>query len=133
MKINVRPDLEKVRSMKGIIEGRLSFIRNFKGKVFATVICENYYEVIKELAVALFLCKGVKFIGEYSHKELIGEVVKLIGLGGSYSVFLDDLRSRRNGSLYYGEGFEDIYLKNNEDKIINIIKKIKVALDEELK
>ena len=133
MRINVRPDLEKVRSMRGIIKGRLDFIKEFKRKVFATVICENYYEVVKELAVALFLCRGVKFVGEYSHKELIGEMVKLVGLDDSYSVFLDDLRARRNGSLYYGEGFEDIYLKNNEDKILHVIKELKVALNEKLK
>ena len=133
MKINVQRDLEKVRSMRGIINGRLDFIKEFKGKVFATVICENYYEVIKELAVVLFLCRGVKFVGEYSHKELIGEVINLVGLDDSVLIFLDDLRARRNGSLYYGEGFEDIYLGNNGDKIESIIKKLSGALDKELK
>ena len=39
---------------------------------------------------------------------------------------------RRNGSAYYGEPFEETYLRNNEDKIESVIKKIEIFLDKEL-
>ncbi len=132
MKIKVEKDIEKAKSIKEIVDSRLYFIKEVGKKSFPTIICENYYEVVKELATALFLCRGVKFIGEYAHKELIEGVVDLVGLDNSYLVFLDDLRMRRNGSLYYGEKFEDVYLKNNGDKIEFVIKKMLNVLDKEL-
>lgn len=133
MKIKIQADLEKANAIKNMIFDRKDFIKKFKDKVFTTIICENYYEVIKELSTALFLCKGIKFVGEYAHKELIEETIKLLDLDGSFLVFLDDLRVRRNGSLYYGEQFEDIYLKNNEPKIVLVIDKLENILEKELK
>ena len=131
MKLYIQPDLEKSRSMIKLVSKRKDFINKFKNKAFTTVICENYYEIIKELATALFLSKGIKFVGEYAHKELIEETIKFLNLETSYFVFLDDLRIRRNGSLYYGEPFEDIYLKNNENKIKFIISSVEKFLNKE--
>ena len=132
MKITIQPDLEKAGAIRNIIQSRKKFIKKYRGKIFTTIICENYYEVIKELATALFLSKGIKFVGEYSHKELIEETVKLMNLGNSLLVFLNDLRIRRNGSLYYGEQFEDNYLLNNEYKIVLVIKKLEILLEKQL-
>ncbi len=132
MKITIRPDLEKARAIKKMIQGRKKFVKDFNGKVFSTIICENYYEIIKELATALFLSKGIKFVGEYAHKDLISETIKLMNLDESFLVFLDDLRIRRNGSLYYGEEFKSSYLINNGNKLKFMIKKIEGYLDKEI-
>lgn len=133
MKIKIQPDFEKAKAIKEMIFSRKDFIKKFNGKVFTTILCENYYEIIKELSTALFLCKGIKFVGEYAHKDLIEEVVKLLGLDESFFIFLDDLRIRRNGSLYYGEQFEQNYLNNNEYKLKLVINKLESLLDKELK
>lgn len=132
MKIKIQPDLEKARSIKKMIISRKKFVKLYKDKVFATVICENYYEIIKELATALCLTKGIKFTGQYAHKKLIEELVKLVGFDESFLVFLDDLRIRRNGSLYYGKAFGDSYLKNNSEKIEVIIERIEKVLDKQV-
>lgn len=132
MKISIQPDIEKARAIVKLVANRQDFVSKFKGKAFTTIICENYYEIIKELAAALFLSKGIKFVGEYAHKELIEETVKFLSLEEYYLIFLDDLRIRRNGSLYYGEQFEDIYLKNNEYKIKFLINSIEKYLKKEL-
>ena len=132
MRVTIQKDLEKARSIVGMIRSRKAFVKSFKNKVFATVICENYYEIIKELATALGLSNGVKFVGEYAHKELIEYAVELVGLDGSFLVFLNDLRMRRNGSLYYGEEFGDNYLVNNGDKIELVIKKFEEFLDKQI-
>ncbi|MEK6914728.1 MAG: hypothetical protein AABW83_03700 [Nanoarchaeota archaeon] len=129
MKLSIQSDIEKARSIKKIVQERKDFIINFKRKVSTTIICENYYEIIKELATALFLCKGFKFVGDYAHKELIYEIVNLLNLEESYLVFLDDFRTRRNGSLYYGERFEKSYLDNNGDKMDILISKIEIGLN----
>jgi hypothetical protein len=132
MKVKISSDLEKARAIKKMIQSRKNFVENFKGKVFTTIICENYYEIIKELATALCLSKGFKFIGDYAHKELIEETVKMTGLDDSFLVFLDDLRIRRNGILYYGEQFGDNYLTNNVNKLERVIKKIEESLDKQI-
>lgn len=132
MKIKIQPDLEKAESIKKIIRERKEFIKSFRGKRFPTIICENYYEIIKELSTAIFLTKGIKFVGEYAYKELIEEIAKLLNFEEETLVFLNDLRIRRNGSLYYGEAFEELYLKNNEFKIEVVIEKIEKFLDNEI-
>jgi hypothetical protein len=132
MKINIQPDFQKAKGIKNVIKNRREFVREFQGKVFPTIICENYYEIIKELATALFLCKGVKFVGEFAHKELIDSTTNLLNLEESFLILLQDLRVRRNGSLYYGELFEESYLINNKNKIELIIQRIDKFLDKEL-
>ncbi len=132
MKIKIQPDLEKARSIKRMIVSRKKFVESCKKKVFVTIICENYYEIIKELGTALCLTKGMKFMGQYAHKELIEEMVKLVGFDESLLTFLDDLRIRRNGSLYYGEAFNDSYMENNEDKLETIIRRIEKVLDKQI-
>jgi hypothetical protein len=132
VKIKIQPDMEKAKGIRRLVRGRKHFVKSFKGEVFPTVICENYYEIIKELSTALFISKGVKFIGEYAHKELMQEIVKLLDLDSSFSAFLDDFRIRRNGSIYYGEQFEETYLENNISKIELVIKKIECYLDWEV-
>ena len=104
----------------------------FRDKVFPTIICENYYEIVKELATALFLSLGIKFVGEYAHKELMEETAKRLNLDASFLSFLNDFRARRNGSLYYGEPFEKNYLENNAERIEFLIKKIEEQLDKQL-
>jgi|SRR3989338_1996314 len=132
MKIEIQPDLEKARGIRKLIQGRKEFVHAYGGKIFPTVICENYYGVIKELATALFLSRGIKFVGEYAHKELIEETVKLLNLERSLLSFLNDFRIRRNGSLYYGEAFEKVYLENNREKIEFLIRKIEERLNKQL-
>jgi len=132
MKLSIQKDLEKARAIIELVEKRKEFVSSFKDKKFTTIICENYYEIIKELSTALFLSKGIRFIGEYAHKELIEETTKILNLEESYLVFLDDFRIRRNGSLYYGEQFENNYLENSENKIKFIINSIEKYLKNRL-
>lgn len=132
MKLNIQKDLEKAKAIVELVEKRKEFVNSFGNKKFTTIVCENYYEIIKELATALFLSKGIRFVGEYAHKELIEETIKILNLEELYLVFLDDFRIRRNGSLYYGEQFENNYLDNNENKIKFIINNIEKYLKKEL-
>jgi hypothetical protein len=60
-----------------------------------------------------------------SHKSLIN------WLENKYSTItdreielLDNLRKLRNGSLYYGEKINKLFLENNKDKIENLFKKL---------
>ena len=133
MKINIKPDKGKAKSIREIIKDRRKFVSTYGDKIYSTVICENYYEIIKELAVAIFLAKGNKFIGQYAHKELFEEMSNLFKFDSTIISFLEDFRTRRNGSMYYGQPFDKSFLDNHLPKILDIIKKLDMFLDHELK
>ena len=128
MKINVKPDIEKARSMLKMAENREETIELLKKTNFPTILVENYYEIVKELASAIFLLKGRTFIGTYAHKELISELETFNELDKGQIFLADNLRTLRNGSMYYGKQVEGEYIKNNEQKIKSLIKTLKEIL-----
>ena len=121
----VEKDEEKTSSIIETAGKRLAFIKsNEAAKENISFIVEGYYEIIKELLVALLLKNGLKssnhqclisfFYKEYSDYEFEVNLISQM----SY------LRNRLN---YYGEEIDfDFYDKNKEefDKIIDLIKKL---------
>ncbi|MFH1310799.1 MAG: hypothetical protein ABIH65_00130 [Nanoarchaeota archaeon] len=72
MIIKVFPDKEKAKSILKMANSREQFLKDMeKIKIYSTIITENYYEIIKELCIAVILTDGYKAIGENAHKELI--------------------------------------------------------------
>ena len=71
MIIKIAPDKEKAKSILGMCESREYMLGFMKKGGFPTVIAESYYEIIKELITSLLLIDGIKFIGDYAHKDLI--------------------------------------------------------------
>jgi len=133
MIIKITPDKEKVSSMRELIENREKFVVSIRKTEFPTILAENYYEIIKELATAILLLDGFKAIGEKAHKELIESLSKYKEFEEGEIVLLDDLRIKRNKSSYGGKQIDQSYLENKEEKILNIIKKMKSLLDERQK
>ena len=85
-------------------------------------IIEEYYEIIKELIIAIMYSDGYKTL---SHKMLI------IYLERNYNEFhkseiylLDEIRKLRNNIVYYGLKVEKDFLINHEKEIKSIIKKL---------
>ena len=119
----VFPDKEKVKSMLKLIEEREKFLQKSDIK-FPTIIAETYYEIIKELILALLLTRGLKPIGENAHREMIENLSKFKFL--EHEIFsLQDLRQRRNKSMYEGKQIDGTYIENNKADLILIIKKLK--------
>ena len=121
----IEKDEEKINSITNTAEKRLAFIKS-NDVTFDNVsfIVEGYYEIIKELLVAMLLKNGLKssnhqclisfFYKEYPDYEF---EVKLISQ-------MSYLRNRLN---YYGEKVDfEFYNKNKEefDKIIVLLKKL---------
>lgn len=116
----VQKDSIRAKALKEMAEERLSDIKK-ENKTYK--IIEEYYEIIKELITAIMYKNGFKTLG---HKELI------TFLEDNYSkVFIkeefkliDELRKMRHNIVYYGEKIDEIYLKNKEEKLKIIIKKL---------
>lgn len=133
MIIKVFPDKEKAKSILELIEQRENYVRNSNFEGFPTGKGENYYEILKELATILLLLNGAKATGENAHKELFDELAKRKFISEEERILAQDLRIKRNYSMYEGKKFKDIYLKNNEDKIKEIIFKLKEKINSNLK
>lgn len=97
---------------------------------FTTLLIEDYYEVIKELATAILNLEGYKTL---SHKTLF-EFLK-----GKYEVFtiseielMDELRKIRNRVVYEGFFIKSDYLKRNKAIIKTILLKFKKLVEEKI-
>jgi len=133
MIIKIKPDLEKVRSMLRLIENRENSISILDFKRFPTIIMESYYEIVKELSSALILLGGFKSVGENAHKDLIDFLSNYDIISEKDLVFIHDLRIKRNKSSYEGKMIDKSYLENNQKKILEIIKKLKLLINKKLK
>ncbi|MEK6887227.1 MAG: hypothetical protein AABW88_05340 [Nanoarchaeota archaeon] len=125
MIIKTAPDKERARSLFNMVKERETFTYSIDIEKFPTIVAESYYETIKELMTALSLYDGFKAIGENAHKDLIDYMSNYKELTQNEIFLIDDLRIRRNKSLYEGRKIEQSYVSNNKDKLISIINKLK--------
>lgn len=128
MIIKVTPDKEKVKSILQLTKEREDFVKTIDHQKFSTNACENYYEIIKELASALLLLDGFKTTGDNAHKDLIESLINYKEFTESDIIFMNDLRTKRNNSSYEGKKIEPVYLSNNKDRIIKIISLLKKSI-----
>ena len=133
MLLKVFPDKEKAKSLFNMALEREKIIPNLDKDILATISAENYYEIIKELATAILLSNGIKAVGENAHKEIISSLQKYAKCNDEEISILQDLRTKRNKSMYEGKQINYSYLNNNKDFLIKIIKKLKEVIKNNLK
>ncbi len=133
MIIKVKPDKEKVKSMLRLIKNREESISFLNSKKFSTLVTEMYYEIIKELSSALILLDGSRSVGENAHRDLINFLSKYNTISEKDLVFIHDLRIKRNKSFYEGRMIDEDYIKNRQKLIQEIIKKLKLLINNKLK
>lgn len=131
--IKIFPDKEKAESILKMVKSREQFLKDLeKMKAYPTIIAENYYEIIKELCMAIALAEGYKAIGENTYKDTIN-FVKKHDFSESEIEIMQDLRLRRNKSSYEGKTIEESYLINMKEDLLKIIFKLKKVLNSLLK
>lgn len=123
----IRKDPARAKSVFEIAKDRFGLINIYpKDKVYK--IIEEYYETIKEMIVSLMYLEGWKTL---SHIEMVNWLNKNYSLFSETEIkLIDNVRKLRNGTLYYGENINKIFLENNEKKIRQIVEKlIKIIKD----
>ena len=133
MIIKITPNKEKVKSMLKLIENREKFISSINIDEFSTIASENYYEIIKELSIALLSLHGIKTAGENAHKEIIECLKNYEDFPEEEIALLDDLRMKRNKSSYEGKQIDKSYIEEKKDKLMKIIEKLKKLIEEGIK
>lgn len=89
----------------------------------ATLIVEEYYEIVKELITALMSCDGWKTT---SHELLIGYLAKFYPeIDGAEISLIDQLRQLRNDIDYRGIMINPEYVERNKEAILDVIDVLK--------
>jgi hypothetical protein len=125
-------DIEKIRSMFKLALERYEIIQKLP-REFPTIIVETYYEVIKEFLSLILLSQGFRSVGDNAHKDLIDYFYDSKFLEDSKFFLLNDLRIKRNDSFYYGKPIDNIYLKNKEKQINEVVLELKKYIEEKIK
>tara|TARA_Y100000310_G_scaffold345857_1_gene471567 strand:- start:19762 stop:20184 length:423 start_codon:yes stop_codon:yes gene_type:complete len=127
----VKQDLEMARSILKMVEIRIKAVKMLNKEEFASLVIEDYYEIIKEIITALIAVDGYKTL---SHEVLIGFLKEFYDeFPESEILFIDQLRQLRNKIVYKGFFIESDYLNRNQDKIKEIVNKLKEILVSKLK
>jgi hypothetical protein len=126
----IRKDIERAKGIFHISKERYSLIEIYpKSKPFKLI--EEYYETIKEIILCLMYLEGIKTLSHVKMIEWFRENNKSIT--EKETNLIDTLRKLRNGSIYYGEISNKIFLDNNEKNIIKLINKLINFTEQKLK
>jgi len=126
----VRPDKGLARGILNMIEVRMKALKLKDRQEFASLIVEDYYEVIKEAITALMAINGYKTL---SHEVLIAYLKEFYpDFSDAEIMLMDQLRVLRNRIAYRGFFIAPDYVERNEAKMKAVTLKIKRALEEKL-
>lgn len=124
------PDKEKATSIFELAKHREEYVKSTDFSKFPTGKAENYYEIIKEFSSILLLLEGYKTMGENAHKEIFSFLLNRKIISEEESSIIQDLRIKRNYSMYDGKQINPAYLEAREIKINDIILKLKNLIKE---
>ncbi len=120
---NVEIDKEKIKSIIEITNSRLEFIKKIEiKKDNSSFIVEGFYEIIKELLVALLLSKGLR---SKNHQCLISYFYFNYPEYEPEAHLISQMSYLRNRLDYYGEAIDLEFYNKNKKEFINIINTIK--------
>lgn len=127
----VKPDTEMAKSLLKMIEVRMKALELKDRNEFASLVVEDYYEILKEAITALMAVDGYKTL---SHEVLIGYLKEFFPQFLEDEIALaDQLRQLRNKIAYKGFFITPDFLERNEMKIKKLVSRVVNALKEKLR
>jgi len=125
----VETDNQRIESLLEKTDLRLKRARNTKPDEKAvSLIVEDYYEIIKELLVALLLKNGLR---SNNHQCLISYFYRKNPNHEKEAYLISQMSFFRNRLDYYGESIPLEFYNKNKEEFENIIKIIKNLLNGE--
>lgn len=115
---NVAVDPEKISSLVEMAKRRLKFVKSIKTtKENVSFVFDDYYEIIKELLIALMLGKGMR---SRNHQCLFTFFAREFNYDAEVNM-IKQMNFLRNRLDYYGEPVEHAYFQENYKSFENII------------
>ena len=125
----VNPDKEKINSILKMCSVRLKFVEKQEvDDEIASLITEDYYEIIKELLTALLLNRGLK---SNNHECLISYFRKEYSKYEYETNIIHELKDIRNRITYDGIFVDKKYLMKNKLEFKHIINLLKDLVDKD--
>jgi hypothetical protein len=122
----VAPDREMAASILRMVEVRMKALEQRDRIEFASLVVEDYYEIIKECITAIMLIDGYKTL---SHEVLIGYLYEFFPEFSAPEIaLLDQLRIVRNKISYKGFFVEPDFLERNEKRMKELMLKTVATL-----
>lgn len=124
---NVEPDINKIKSILIMVSVRLGFLQKQKPtEREASLLVEDYYEIIKELLIALLLKNGLK---SDNHECLIAFFKENYPDYEYETNVIHELKNIRNRIDYDGIFVEKAYLDRNKLEFEHIIKLLQKLIE----
>ncbi len=122
-------DVERVNSLLKMCEVRERLLTNVVlDRETASVIAEDYYEIIKELLIALLLVKGFK---SSNHECLVAFFIYHFPSLEYEATILFELKNIRNRISYEGYFVDEVYVNRNRLEFTHIAELIRVEIEKE--
>ncbi|MBU4374836.1 MAG: hypothetical protein KKD69_08225 [Euryarchaeota archaeon] len=127
----IKPDRQMASAILRMIEVRMKALEELKGRrEFASLIVEDYYEIIKEALTALMAIGGYKTL---SHEVLIAYLKEFYPQFSDAEIGLaDQRRQTRNKIAYKGFFVAPEFVERNDAKMRELVIKITNLLREKL-
>lgn len=127
----VEPDIEKINSIRKMCSVRQRIVRSIPiDKETASVATEDYYEIIKELLIALLLSYGYK---SDNHECLVSFFKKQYQSYEYEAGIIHELKNIRNRITYDGIFVKKEYFDSNKLEFEHIIELLNKLVDEKIK
>ncbi len=124
MKRIVKKDLEKAKALQKMAKITLERLNSFDKLAYPSNTLEDYYNILHQLIETMSSKKGIKFSGDYAHKELIDWISKELKFTEQEKSLLQRIRNYRNRISYEGFSINPSFIEQNEKKILEIINKL---------
>ena len=127
----IKPDRQMASAIFRMIEVRMKALEELKGRQeVASLIVEDYYEIIKEALTALMAIDGYKTL---SHEVLISYLKEFYPQFSDAEILLaDNLRKTRNKIAYKGFFVPPDFVERNDEKMRDLALKTITVLKEKL-
>lgn len=123
----IEPNKEKIKSIIKMCDIRLKMLNNADlDNETASVIAADYYEIIKELLVALLIKNGLK---SDNHECLISFFKEKFPNLDYETNIIHNLKNVRNRTTYDGVFVKKDYINSNKLEFEHIIKLLKKSLN----
>jgi len=115
----IQKDPERAKALIKAAKQRFIELDNIRNLVSGSRIIEFYYDIIKELILALMYKDGYKTLSHVAMIEYLRVNSSYFGDGDI--ALIDSLRRKRNDISYYGKTISSSFLFQKEDQIRQLI------------
>lgn len=127
----VSPDKQMAKALLKMMDVRIKALALKDRKEFASLVVEDYYEIMKEGITALMAIDGYKTL---SHEVLVGYMKEFFPEFTEADIFLmEQLRKLRNKIVYQGFFIQPDYLERTEERMSSIVSRIQRLLEHKLR